>query len=885
MAAHIEPTQSWWELGRGLRDNIRSIITALRNRDLVNAYELDVVLWIRALDQPVYVPLLMNTGTVNMDSLRNNIEITVSREELGQYGIAPRFGTFELPAKLTNFSAGVRYFEVPLLHLPGGRLSINTTSFVATITRLQERPFIGTITSRVLERFGDVSWEDVSDLLTFFEESDMLPETVSLSTIDTLWKVTDRAPDVGGSQKILPLFPALFDELQLNVVSFLSQEYKTGEDPKATLVVVLLKQVDDLDAVVSMNTNILKQIQDIDTEYDYLSFNATGPGIISSEINEITGDANTIIGPSIFIIIIGVLFVSFRKPSYVLIAMLALVISTLWLFGTMALLGIPFNVIAVALVPIILGLGVDYSVHLFHTYRSELQKNKTPGQAIKEAINGVGTAMFLAMITTVIAFMSFLTASVPPVRDFGILLALGVIYTFITALTLSATLRFVVDRKKKIRIDKQTSFLSITNIMKKTSQTVVCHQKKILGIMILLTILAGIGAVNIETGFDFNQFIPQDTPALSVRNSIAEDFPYSSQDQEYILIEGDVATVAALTGIAETQDNLDDDTYVARNSDGSVKVTSISTLIKQAVDNNESLRSTFNIRNGRYIPDTDRDVRAFYDYFFQSDEYTQDVKNVLSQDDSTYDAAIIRVYIARSLQTKEGNINEELQLLQQELNDDITTYGDATAVATGELIISLTITNSLTESQAVSTIMSLILAAVVLIIAYRNPSLGLIAMIPVTISIVWILGTMYYIGYTLNILTITVTSITIGIGIDYAIHATERFRSTADRTGDTITAVCETISHTGGALLIAALTTILGFGILVFAPIPPQQQFGLILAITILYSFLTSVLLLPIVLLRWANWRKKKKGYIISQKHYSDKEKNDFESCACENNN
>jgi predicted RND superfamily exporter protein len=147
---------------------------------------------------------------------------------------------------------------------------------------------------------------------------------------------------------------------------------------------------------------------------------------------------------------------------------------------------------------------------------------------------------------------------------------------------------------------------------------------------------------------------------------------------------------------------------------------------------------------------------------------------------------------------------------------------------------------------------------------------------------IWILGTMYFIGYDLNILTITVTSLTIGIGIDYAIHATERFKLVADKTGDITVAVCETISKTGGALLIAALTTSLGFAILILAPIPPEQQFGVITAITIAYSFITSVLLLPLILARWAKWRKKKKGYIISPAPADQSYLNDFNSSESE---
>jgi predicted RND superfamily exporter protein len=138
-------------------------------------------------------------------------------------------------------------------------------------------------------------------------------------------------------------------------------------------------------------------------------------------------------------------------------------------------------------------------------------------------------------------------------------------------------------------------------------------------------------------------------------------------------------------------------------------------------------------------------------------------------------------------------------------------------------------------------------------------------MIPVLFSTIWIVGTMYFIGFKLNIMTIMITSLTIGLGITYAIHAVERFRLTADSTGDVIKAVSETIGHTGGALLIAAVTTILGFGMLVLVPMPIEQQFGLITALTILYAFLTSIFVLPPVLMYWGLWRKKHKGYIISQ--------------------
>jgi predicted RND superfamily exporter protein len=177
-----------------------------------------------------------------------------------------------------------------------------------------------------------------------------------------------------------------------------------------------------------------------------------------------------------------------------------------------------------------------------------------------------------------------------------------------------------------------------------------------------------------------------------------------------------------------------------------------------------------------------------------------------------------------------------------------------------------------------STAISLVLATIVLIVAYRRFTLGIIAILPVLISIIWILGTMVLIDYSLNVLTITVTSLTIGIGVDYAIHATERFKLVADKTGDIQMAVCETIERSGGGLIIAAITTVSGFGMLIFAPIPPQVQFGVIMVMTISYSLITSILYLPLMLARWANWSKKRKGYIISSKPLDEEYLNDIKN-------
>jgi predicted RND superfamily exporter protein len=861
IAARIEPTVPNWEIGNGLRENIQLFLQKIRNHELTS-YKKTAYLWIRPPGQEMFFPIELQTGNVTFDSETNRIDVVVSRQELSNYGIALQYGSFEIPAKLTNFSAGVRYYQTPLLHRPGGRIVINTSYLFDHIEQIQSRPLLGSLVSRILQKL-DINLDEFSGLSEDMTSSEFFPSTVSLATIQTLWTQADRAPDSGVSTTIFPLIPQLFSDLRVNALSFISTEYTQTKTSHASLCIVQLNlQGGELEELSKINTNILDKINNLDGQYTSISIQATGESIVSTEITNVAMDSMTIIGPAIFIIILCILFIAFRKPSYFLLPILVFAFSCVWLFGTMALLGVSFNIIAVALLPLNIGLGVEYSVNLLFNYRTEIKKGRTPAEAIRLSIKEVGLPIFLAWFTTFIAFLSFLSATLPPIRDFGIFLALGISYTFIITMTLLVALRYIIDRRKPTvsAASKEQTF-SITTVMSRVAQILLRHQKKVFLVTILICLVMGIGFTQLKSGFSMTQFIPQDNPAIQLSTRISEDFPFSSQDQEYILIEGNVATIQTLQGLQSSHQKMNDDLYVARRPDGSTKTESIVFIIQQAVANNYSLVQLFNIDEATGLPKTDDDVQQVYDYLYTSAEYEMQVSGLLYKDGNEYTATILCVYV--DLSSNSDDMTKQFEQLNKELSDDLADYGETTSIITGNLLITLSILKNMTESQILSTVICFVLAAIMLSLIYRNPLLGLIAMIPVTISIIWVLGSMYFIGYTLNILTIMVTCITIGVGIDYACYIIERFRFVADQTGDVTKAVTETISRTGSAVMIAALSSMFGFGVLAFAPIPPMQQFGIITALTLIYAFITSIFVLPLVLAQWANWRKKRKGYII----------------------
>ncbi len=868
IAVHIEPTHSLWEIGKGLINNIRDILTHIKNRELLFSYNKDAYLWIKPPNQDLFFPLQLKTASINFNVNDNKIDLIVSREELGNYGISIKYEFFNLPAKLTNFQAGTRYYQSPIGKLPWLRFSANTTFIIKLINLLRNRPILGPISEKFFQIFTNITWEDFDKIYENVEMGISLPNKFALKDIDESWKNADVAPNKGQSDNLLFIRTQLFDEMKVNVLSFLSKDYEKVKKPSKGIILLPLNISWDYQRSLGATRDIIKKIEKIDDVYDYIYIDVTGDTVISYQLNEVTMEANQIIMPLIFIIIITVLFIFFRRASYMLLPLIALVVSVIWLFGTMVLLKIPFTTMSIAIVPLLLGLGVDYSVHLSHNYRLELSNGKTPAQAIKRSILEIGTAMFLAMITTVIAFLSFLSATIPPLRDLGLLLGLGILYTFITAITLQAAIRYVVDRKKK-KFDKvKRESFRLNIIMGKLAQAVLTHQKSIFIILILITLIAGVGASQIKTGFDLNSFLPEENQAINILGELEENFPSVSQYQEYILLEGDIANVKTLKGTIKTHENLKDDTMVSRNPDDSPRAESIYTIIYQAVNNNKSIIKDFNLYEKTFIPKEDNDVKRLFDYLWDSLEYGIQTRLTIQRNNfGKYDTAIIRVNVnIQTAKREAADLSNDLKILDKELNEDLADFGDLKVTITGYWSITNKITSSLTDSQILSTGISLILASIVLIVAYRRLTLGIIAMIPVMISIVWILGTMYFIGYNLDVLTISVTSLTIGIGVDYAIHATERFRLVADKTGNVIAALTETISKTGGALLIAALTTTLGFGMLTLAPMPPQVKFGIIMVLTISFAFITSVLLLPLILARWGNWSKKKKGYIISTK-------------------
>jgi hydrophobe/amphiphile efflux-3 (HAE3) family protein len=870
IAVHIEPSEELWDIGRGLLGNFNHLINLIREKKLINSFNTDAYLWLQPPGQDMSFPVPLTTVNISFNENDNLITISVTRKELGNYAIAMETASFGMPARLGNITSAVRTFQIPFFNMPYQRYTFNMSWLINKINKVQTRPLLGNIIGNMISKNTGMTWEDVNDMISMLEDQSTDMSSISLLQMETLWNNIDVAPDTGHATNTVFIKPHFFDGMRENVESFLSKDYSLNNGASAALLIVQINGTINTSSLQKISLEIVGKLDEFNEKNNIVSLNATGNSIVEYEINEVSMEANGVIIPMIFVIICLVLFISFKRLSYIALPIVGLSCAIVWLFGTMVIFGMPFIVMEIALIPMLMGLGVDYSVHLFHNYRVERGKGQKPDVAMRRSINDVGIAMVLATITTFIAFLSFLTATMIPMRDFGVLSAIGIAYVFIITLTFQASLRYIIDRRKENNNNfKDSEKKEYGKIMRIIARFVCKHPIKILIVTIIVSFLMVNGALQVETGFEMEDFLPEENPSVQVMDDIFDNFPFSSQEQEYFLIEGDIASVLNLNAVYDTIENLDNDKYVLLNQNGEPKTESIISIINEAVDVNSSIKQRFSL-NDKGIPLNDRDAIDLLDYMYEHPSYSYMVQSVLHKNNNDFDATVIKVYTATM--NNDDAVSNVMRILYNDLNNDISKdFEGVDVTVTGENSMMHVIMESMTESQILSTTVSIVLAGIVLIIAYRNPILGIIALLPVLVSTLWIIGTMYYIGYSLNVMTIMITSLTIGLGITYAIHAMERFRLVADKTGDVIQAVTETIGHTGGALLISAVTTMLGFGILYFTPMPVEQQFGIITALTILFAFLTSIFILPPVLLFWGRWSKKHRGYIISRGKPEDK--------------
>ncbi|MFV2001120.1 MAG: RND family transporter [Acidimicrobiia bacterium] len=528
------------------------------------------------------------------------------------------------------------------------------------------------------------------------------------------------------------------------------------------------------------------------------------------------------------------------------------------------------------ILPILLiGLGVDYSIHMTTRYRQELVAGRSVDESMRTAIRTVGVALVLATLTTAVGFLTNVTNDLPALAEFGEMAAVGIGASFLLMLTFVPAVRELLDRKAEKAEHLDTGGLESGDsriLPKIVGKSAILPRRFATATLIVALALTGLGAygmTGLSTEFSFLDFVPTNSPLRDTAVTVSErfDFPETTS----VLVQGDVATGAAWNSMVAAYSD----------SSGVADVQTIDRPNGQTVSTGQTFVS---VMFGLLDPDSpvaDPSVlTAAMSAGFEQQTFPPDADLV-----PLYDAAVAGnpAALASVLAADEGGYAATLfnfdtlagesraAELSTGLNDAfaITDQAGLESVSTSTFIINNLVIQSLTDSQLSSLLLTMGAALLLLVINFffesRRPMLGVITTVPVVVVVIMVFGIMAALRIPFGPVTATISALGIGIGIPYMIHVTHRYLEERLVWPDENEAIEQTLTHTGGALAGSAVTTMLGFGILITSTTIPFRQFGFVLAYTILLALLAAVLILPSMLVLWDRWHRRRGDAEIDQ--------------------
>ncbi|MGM0716590.1 MAG: efflux RND transporter permease subunit [Halobacteriota archaeon] len=588
-----------------------------------------------------------------------------------------------------------------------------------------------------------------------------------------------------------------------------------------------------------------------------------GDAIIEQEVNQLLTDTAILVFPAALLLITFFLVVAYRDPIDFGLGVIALLMTLVWTFGFMGYAGIPFSDSLVTVFPLLLAVGIDFGIHIINRYREERTKGGEIAVAMKITTRQLSTALLIVTLTTVIGFAANLTSTLGQLQDFGIVASAGIVFTFLIFSVFLPAGKVASDELRegtrfpdfgRNALGREGSILGSILPIGVTA----ARAMPAIVLVSALAIGAAGGAYGTGVATEFSQeaffpdedrvermqalpepFAPSEYTFMAVLRYLEEDFEQGFVGTVTLYVEDrNVRSDAALEDIDRA---LQDPPPAFESEDRRAEATSVVGVMQSQAESDPEFERTVERYDttGNGIPD--RNVDEVYGELLASSAGDR-TRNSLTEDRSA-----TRIEYQLDVDADQT----EATLAARQVAEDMRLD----AVPTGDLVVNQVVIDRITESAINSLIIAFLLTASFLMISYwwleGRAVYGLINLIPVLITVGVLAGSMRYFDIPLTPFNAPILSVSIGLGVDYTVHFMHRFVDEFEAGEELYDALRVTAQGTGGALTGSMLTTVCGLGVLYLAIIPLIADFGLLLALGVLYAYLASILVLPSVIVVW----------------------------------
>ena len=566
------------------------------------------------------------------------------------------------------------------------------------------------------------------------------------------------------------------------------------------------------------------------------------------------------------LLIAALLLLFMRTLSDLLLTLTGLLFSLMWIIGAEGWLGPnglgvtgPPNSLT-AIVPIIvISLTVDYAIQTVSHYREQRVAGEPVLAAVRMGLRNVTIPLLLAAVTTIVSLLASLFSPIEIVGDFGVIAGLGVGMSLIVMLTLIPAGRTIIDTRREARGTLEPP-RPISNALPGVEQAAELLGRSvtrrpapyIVGVL-AVTVALGFAATGLESEFSIRDILPRGGALLRDLDTL-DAAVGGSTEMASVLVQAEATSTRTLLNLRDLTTAFEDERRRPSAAAGPIQA-SYELLVRDWTTDSGQLGDKYDAELAALFREASAGVQLdpglmqqFLDRLEAADPA---VAHLLVNDPSGVDAILLQfpTYVGDPAATKA--IQEDIEALW---------FGDDDAItATSLSIISVTVTDSITDrqSEAISTtiIAALSVLAIFFWVTVRQPALAFVAVGPIVLVLISVLGTMALLGIPYTIVTSIITALSIGIGVDYTIHVIHRYREEFARSRNPERAAVRTLATTGSALLGSALTTALGLGVLVASPLAASQQFGITAAITIVYSLVVAILVVPPAMTVWGAYQ------------------------------
>jgi len=644
--------------------------------------------------------------------------------------------------------------------------------------------------------------KSIYDLEQRLKEHPYVSETMSIA--DIFIKTLGRLPK--NEREVKFVLNALPEDVRNQLIS---------SDYTMTIIAVTISRDKNPTVLARVYEDIERDIKETNFPRNVEVTQTGSIGITYKIMALLQSDLNKTMGIA-FIMVILLLIYFYRSPIKALIPLTPLTFGVAMTLGFMGLANIPLGIATTTVGAMIVGMGIDYGVHLTNRYYEERKKGRSIEESAEEAIAETGKALLGAALTTIAGFAALSFSILPALQRLGFVLIVGLTLAALNAVVVTPAIIMIEEDLTKLlkghhEIPEIRAYSGIlAKCFSLLGKSIKNHPKRYLIIVAILTLVFTYGATQITTEVRMDKMLPQGIPEIQAINDVINEF--GGMDEVDVIVQAnDVRDPDIVRDIYRFEESILADSYY----NNAFESQSIADVV---------------IKKYGYIPeDKEKIAEALEDSNLITDDYSMTLLK----------------FKGNFMGTTQSDFNRIMRYFKEESANADFPPGVSVRI-TGESYINYVL-NELTNRDIprISTYGTLFVIIIVLLL-FRDPKTSMAMILPMFLGALWTIGFMGLAKIPFDQTLAGVISMIVGLGVDYGMHLTHRFKEELENANPH--PIVTAVENVGPGILVGALTTAGGFLALLFGDLTPIHNFGKALAFGIFASMTAAYLVTPSLL-------------------------------------